>query len=184
MRSYLNARRQQGSSVSQSEGVISFCCGQISYPWPVSHTSLMTGVAGAVPVTPPDAPEVRPCSGVSREPCCVVGVWGVSAAWKLGPRSVGEDSPAFQSACSRAWPQDLGTRNDSVTAACGPGPGGRTDRGARVAAPRSVGVSFLETLSTFLQPLPQSVCQARGPRGRRAPSWVSGPLPPAGSRAR
>lgn len=93
MRSYLNARRQQGSSVSQSEGVISFCCGQISYPWPVSHTSLMTGVAGAVPVTPPDAPEVRPCSGVSREPCRVVGVLGVSAAWKLGPHSVGKTRP-------------------------------------------------------------------------------------------
>lgn len=114
--------------------------------------------------------------------CC----WGFGCKCRLeawAPQR-GEDSPAFRSACSRAWPQDLGTRNDSVTAACGPGPGGRTDRGARVAALRSVGVSFLETLSTFLQPLPQSVCQARGPRGRRAPSWVSGPLPPAGSRAR
>lgn len=107
--------------------------------------------------------------------CC----WGFGCKCRLeawAPQR-GEDSPAFRSACSRAWPQDLGTRNDSVTAACGPGPGVRTDRGARVAALRSVGVSFLETLSTFCSHCPSLSVR---PRDRGA----DGPRPGSAGRSR
>lgn len=84
---------EQGSSVSQCEVVISFCCGPISHLWPVSHTSLMVGVAGTTPMTPPDVLGVWPCSRVSCELCCVVGVSGISATRKLGAPSMGKAHP-------------------------------------------------------------------------------------------
>lgn len=99
--------------------------------------------------------------------CC----WGFGCKCRLeawAPQR-GEDSPAFQSACSRAWPQDLGTRNDSVTAACGPGPGGRTDRGARVAAPRSVGVSFFGDVEHFFAATAPVCLSGQGTAGQTGP---------------
>lgn len=102
------------------------------------------GVAGTVPMTPPEVPGAWPCSGASRELCYVVEVLGISTPQR------GEGSPTFPSACWRAWPQDLETGKHSVTETCRYTPGVRTDRGARVAALRSVDVSFLEMLSTSL----------------------------------
>lgn len=82
-------------------------------------------------MTPPDFLRVWLCSGLSFELCCVVGFWAELQCGSLDCYRKHSLCPCCAMLCWRAQPEDLRTRNNSVTEARP----GMTDRGSWIVPP-------------------------------------------------